>query len=71
MENSHQKLSSKSIRKFGKDIWEFIVYRTKLYFLPLTIPFKLTNRKKEKMYFLMDCFKVTTYERFLARIQIQ
>lgn len=54
MENSHQKLSSKSIRKFGKDIWEFIVYRTKLYFLPLTIPFKLTNRKKEKMYFLMD-----------------
>ena len=54
MENFRQKLSLKRIKKFGKDIWKFIIHRTKLYFLPIMVPFKLINRNKEKMYFLMD-----------------
>lgn len=54
MENFLQKLSSKSIKSFGKRVWEYLVHRTKLYFLPLTVSFKLTEKRKEKMYFLMD-----------------
>ena len=54
MENSPQKLSLKSIKQFGKNIVNGFVYRTKLYFLPFTVSFKLINRNKEKLYFLMD-----------------
>lgn len=54
MENSPQKLSLKSIKQFGKNIINGFMYRTKLYFLPFTISFKLINRNKEKLYFLMD-----------------
>ena len=50
MENSPQKLSLKSIKQFGKNIINGFMYRTKLYFLS----FKLINRNKEKLYFLMD-----------------
>ena len=50
MENSHPKWYLKLI----KDLKDFVIHRTKLYFLPLIIPFKLTNREKEKMFFLMD-----------------
>ena len=54
MGNFLRKLYSKPIRKFWNNIWEFIVHRTKLYFLPIMVPFKLTNRNKEDMFFLMD-----------------
>lgn len=54
MENFRQKLSLKPIKKFGKEIWKFIIHRIKLYFLPIMVSFKLINRNKEKMYFLMD-----------------
>ena len=54
MENSPQKLSLKSIKQFGKNIINGFMYRTKLYFLRFTVSFKLINRNKEKLYFLMD-----------------
>ena len=46
-----QKLYSKWI---SSKFMEYIIRRTKLYFLPIIIPFKLTNPYKEDMYFLMD-----------------
>ena len=54
MENFLQKLSSKLSKSFYKMIWEYFIHRTKLYFLPLTVSFELTNKNKEQMYFLMD-----------------
>lgn len=54
MENFLQKLSSKLSKSFYKMVWEYFIHRTKLYFLPLTVSFKLTNKNKEQMYFLMD-----------------
>ena len=54
MENFRQKLSLKPIKAFGKDIWKFIIHRIKLYFLLIMISFKLIDRNKEKMCFLMD-----------------
>ena len=53
MENFLQKLSSK-LSKFISKEWERFKKVTKLYFLPLTVSFKLTNKNKEQMYFLMD-----------------
>lgn len=54
MENFLPKLFSKPIKKFGKDIVEFVIRCTKLYFRPITIHWKLRSRNKEYMYFLMD-----------------
>ena len=54
MENFLQKLSSKLSKSFYKMVWEYFIHRTKLYFLPLTVSYKLTNKNKEQMYFLMD-----------------
>lgn len=54
MENFLQKLSSKLSKSFCKSIWEYFIHKTKLYFLPLTVSIKLTNKNKEQMYFLMD-----------------
>ena len=34
--------------------WERFKKVTKLYFLPLNVYYKLTNKNKEQMYFLMD-----------------
>lgn len=53
MENFLQKLSLK-LSNFTKCNWGYLVHRTKLYFLPIIAPFKLINRKKEKLFFLMD-----------------
>lgn len=53
MENFLQKLSLK-LNEFWIKEWERFKKTTKLYFLPLTISFKLTNKNKEQMYFLMD-----------------
>ena len=53
MENFLQKLSSKLSKVWIKE-WERFKKLTKLYFLPLTISFKLTNKNKEQMFFLMD-----------------
>lgn len=54
MENFLQKLSLKQIKNFWKIIINGFKGRIKLYFLPITISFKLINPNKEKMYFLMD-----------------
>lgn len=53
MENFLQKLSSK-LSKVWYNEWERFKKVTKLFFLPLTVSFKLTNKNKEQMYFLMD-----------------
>ena len=53
MENFLQKLSSK-LSKALRVEWERFKKVTKLYFIPFTIPLNLTNKHKEKMYFLMD-----------------
>ena len=50
MVNFLQKLYSKWIRWYTN----FFIYKTKLYFLPLTVSWKLTDKHKEDMYFLMD-----------------
>ena len=53
MENFLQKLSSK-LSKVWYNEWERFKKVTKLFFLPLTVSYKLTNKNKEQMYFLMD-----------------
>lgn len=54
MENFLQKSFLKRIKKFWKDLKLYIIDRTKLYFLPITLSYKLIDKDKKDMFFLMD-----------------